>query len=118
MPHNCGPRQIHFNSSWFYDYDPAASHGVERQDRYRLSVAYSQSISSNIAQAAGIYRKTGRERDCAVNLAKISAPTSPPRKPCWSALSVSVLVGTGPRISGPCSLQHSVSYSYSFDPPF
>jgi hypothetical protein len=117
-PYSYVPRQIHFNASWFHNYDPTTGREAERRDRYRVGVAYSQPVSNSVVLVADVYRETDRERRRAVNLAEIGAR--------YIVTPQTVLVGAvGVGFGGDrrqdfrvtAGLQHSLSFPYSFDPP-
>lgn len=118
-PYSYVPRQLHVNASWFHNYNPLSGPDAERRDRYRVGVAYSQPISNDVVLVADIYRETDRERGRAVNLAEIGARyiVTP-----QTILAGSVGVGfAGDRdtdFRAVIGLQHSLSYPYSFDPPY
>ncbi|MBE7196349.1 MULTISPECIES: hypothetical protein [Methylobacterium] len=117
-PYSYVPRRIHFNASWFHNYDPTTGREAERRDRYRVGVGYSQLVSNNVVLVADIFRETDRERGRAVNLAEIGARyiVTP-----QTVLTGGVGVGFGGdrrqdfRVTA--GLQHSLSFPYSFDPP-
>ena len=54
-PYSYVPRQVHFNASWFHNYDPTTGREAERRDRYRVGVAYSQPISNSVVLVADVF---------------------------------------------------------------
>ena len=117
-PYSYVPRQVHFNASWFHNYDPTTGREAERRDRYRVGLGYSQPVSNNVVLVADVFRETDRERGRAVNLAEIGARyiVTP-----QTVLTGGVGVGFGGdrrqdfRVTA--GLQHSLSFPYSWDPP-
>lgn len=119
-PYAYVPRQLHFNAAWFHNYDPITGRDGERHDRYRVGVGYSQPVSNNVVLVADVYRETLRDRDRAVNLAQIGARyiVTP-----QTILAASAGFGFGGERGGSdvrlvLGLQHSLSYPYSFAPPY
>lgn len=61
------PRRLHLNAAWFHNYEPQP-YLMERQDRYRVVLGYSQPISNDLLLVVDALRETARERDFAHNL--------------------------------------------------
>ena len=117
-PFSYVPRQLHFNASWFHNYNPLTGMDAERRDRYRVGVGYSQPVTNDLVLVADVYRETDRERGRATNLAEIGAR--------YIVTPQTVVVGSvGVGFGGDRSqdfravvgFQHTLSYPYSFDPP-
>jgi hypothetical protein len=70
-PYSYVPRRIHFNASWFHNYDPLNGPDAERRDRYRVGVAYSQPLTNDLLLVADVYRETDRARGRTTNLAEL-----------------------------------------------
>jgi hypothetical protein len=117
-PYSYVPRQIHFNASWFHNYDPITGRDAERRDRYRVGVAYSQPVSNDVVLVADVYRETDRERGRAVNLAEIGARyIVTPQTLLVGAVGVGFGGDRRQDFRVTAGLQHSLSFPYSFDPP-
>lgn len=70
-PYSYVPRRLHFNGSWFHNYDPLRGPDAERRDRYRVGLAYSQPLTNDVLLVADVYRETDRARGKATNLAEL-----------------------------------------------
>ena len=70
-PYSYVPRRLHFNASWFHNYDPLTGPNAERQDRYRVGVAYSQPLTNDLLLVTDVYRETDRARRSAINIAEL-----------------------------------------------
>ena len=117
-PYSYVPRQIHFNATWFHNYDPLGGTSPERRDRYRVGAAYSHPITNDLVLVADVYRETDRERGRATNMAEIGARYMLTPQ---TILNGSVGVGFGGDRSqdfrAVVGFIHTLSYPYSFDPP-
>ncbi|BAQ49385.1 transporter [Methylobacterium aquaticum] len=117
-PFSYVPRQIHFNASWFHNFDPLTGRDAERTDRYRVGVAYSQPVTNEVVVVADIYRGTDRDRRRASNMAEVGVRylLTP-----QTVLSGSAGVGFGGDRNQDfrfvAGIQHTLSYPFSFDPP-
>ena len=117
-PFSYVPRQIHFNASWFHNFDPLTGRDAERSDRYRVGIAYSQPITNEAVLVADVYRETDRDRRRVSNVAELGVRyiVTP-----QTVLSGSAGVGFGGDRNQDfrfvAGFQHTLSYPYSFDPP-
>lgn len=118
-PYAYVPRQVHFNASWFHNYDPLVGLDAERRDRYRVGVGYSQPVSNNAVLVADVFRETDRERGRATNLAEVGVRyIVTPQTVLSGAVGVGFAGDHGQDLRVTVGLQHTLSYPYSFSPPY
>lgn len=117
-PFSYVPRSLHFNASWFHNYDPLTGVDAEPRDRYRVGVGYSQPVTNDLVIVADVYRETDRARGRATNLAEIGARYMvTPQTVAVASVGVGFGGDRSQDFRAVIGFQHSLSYPYSFDPP-
>lgn len=106
------PRQVHFNASWFHNYDPLVGLNAERSDRYRVGIGYSQPVSNDLVVVADVYREISRRIGEVTNMFELGRRyiLTP-----QTVVTASVGVGFGNsenRFKSLIGFQHSLRFPY------
>lgn len=104
------PRRLHLNALGFHNYDRQS---MERRDRYRVGLGYSQPVANDWVVVGDFYRETEREASKARHMAELGTRF---QLDPLTVISAGVGAWTGPdspRFSVLIGFQRSLTFPFS-----
>lgn len=104
------PRRVSVNAIWYHNYDRLPE---ERQNRFRVGIAYAQPVSNDFVLVADVYRQTERMRGEATNMAELGTRFQLTPQTVLTAGAGAGFGDQSPRFRLLIGFQHSLSFPWS-----